>query len=73
MGEKLISMSHARLKSLGINVITNTKLQNVKMVMLIYQMEQNKLLFLIFTGGIEASKITDKLDVEKIQGTTSCK
>ncbi len=66
LGEKLISMSHARLKSLGINVITNTKLQKCEDGYA-YLSNGTKInySFLIFTGGIEASKITDKLDVEK--------
>jgi len=63
---ELISMSHKRLKSLGINVITNTKLQKCN--------EDNLELsngtkiyhsFIIFTGGIEASTITTQLDIEK--------
>ena len=66
LSSKLVSMSHKRLKSLGINVITNTKLTKCN--------EDNLELsngtkinhsFIIFTGGIEASTITSDLDVEK--------
>ena len=66
LSPQLISMSHKRLKSLGINVITNTKLQKCNEDHLelsngtkIYHS------FIIFTGGIEASTITSDLDVEK--------
>lgn len=66
LSPKLISMSHKRLKSLGINVITNTKLQKCNADHLelsngtkIYHS------FIIFTGGVEASTITSDLDVEK--------
>jgi len=63
---KLVSISHQRLKTLGINVITNTKLQkcedgyaHLSNGTKIYNS------FLIFTGGVEASKITEELDVQK--------
>lgn len=66
LSPKLISMSHKRLKSLGINVLTNTKLQKCNADHLelsngtkIYHS------FIIFTGGVEASTITSDLDVEK--------
>ncbi len=66
LSPKLISMSHKRLKSLGINVITNTKLQKCNDDHLelsngtkIYHS------FIIFTGGVEASTITSDLNVEK--------
>ena len=66
LGSKLISMSHARLKSLGINIITNTKLTKCEDGYA-YLSNGTKInySFLIFTGGIEASKITDKLDIQK--------
>jgi NADH:ubiquinone reductase (H+-translocating) len=66
LSPKLISMSHQRLKSLGINVITNTKLQKCEEGVA-YLSNGTKInhSFLIFTGGIEASKITDELDVAK--------
>ena len=63
---QLVSMSHERLKSLGINVLTNTKLQkcedgyaHLSNGTKIYNS------FLIFTGGVEATKITSELDVSK--------
>jgi NADH dehydrogenase len=63
---QLISISHERLKSLGINVLTNTKLQkcedgyaHLSNGTKIYNS------FLIFTGGVEATKITAELDVAK--------
>ena len=66
LSAKLVSMSHQRLKYLGINVITNTKLLKCNEDHLelsngtkIYHS------FIIFTGGIEASTITSQLDVEK--------
>jgi len=66
LSPKLVSMSHQRLKSLGINVITNTKLQKCEDGAA-YLSNGTKInhSFLIFTGGIEASKITDELDVAK--------
>ncbi len=63
---ELIRISHNRLKSLGINVITNTKLQKCEDE---YAHLSNgtkiHYSFLIFTGGIEASTITSELDVAK--------
>lgn len=66
LGSKLISMSHARLKSLGINIITNTKLTKCEDGYA-YLSNGTKInySFLIFTGGIEASKITEKLHIQK--------
>ncbi len=63
---ELISISHKRLKSLGINVITNTKLQKCEDGFA-YLSNGTKIYnsFLIFTGGIEANKITEELDVAK--------
>ena len=63
---QLISMSHQRLKSLGINVITNTKLLKCNEDHL--ELSNGTKIhhsFIIFTGGIEASTITSQLDVEK--------
>ena len=63
---ELISMSHQRLKSLGINVITNTKLLKCNEDHL--ELSNGTKIhhsFIIFTGGIEASTITSELDVEK--------
>lgn len=63
---QLVSMSQSRLKSLGINIITNTKLTKCEDGFA-YLSNGTKInySFLIFTGGIEASKITDELDVSK--------
>jgi NADH dehydrogenase len=68
LDSKLVAFSHERLKSLGINVITNTKLQRCEDD-LAYFTNGTKIdhSFLIFTGGVEASKITSELDVEKNQ------
>ncbi|NQY19860.1 MAG: FAD-dependent oxidoreductase [Campylobacteraceae bacterium] len=65
LSPKLISMSHKRLKSLGIKVITNTKLQECADNHLVLS-NGTKIYhsFIIFTGGIEASTITSHLDVE---------
>ena len=66
LSPQLISMSHKRLKSLGIKVITNTKLQECAEDHLVLS-NGTKIYhsFIIFTGGIEASTITTNLDVEK--------
>lgn len=63
---ELISISHKRLKSLGIKVITNTKLQKTEDGYA-YLSNGTKInhSFLIFTGGVEANKITEELDVTK--------
>ena len=63
---ELIRISHNRLKSLGINVITDTKLERCedKCAYLSNGTNINHS-FLIFTGGVEASKVTEKLDVNK--------
>lgn len=63
---KLIGMSHNRLKSLGINVITNTKLVKCDDGYL-HLSNGTKLYssFLIFTGGIAASRLSNKMDVDK--------
>lgn len=63
---ELINISHTRLKSLGINVITNTKLEKCQDGYA-YLSNGTKIYnsFLIFTGGVEASKITSELDVAK--------
>jgi len=68
LSPELITLSHNRLKALGINVITNTKLQKCEDDFA-YFSNGTKInhSFLIFTGGVEASKITDTLDVQKNQ------
>ncbi len=65
LSPKLISMSHARLKSLGINVITNTKLTKCENDFA-YLSNGTKInySFLIFTGGIEASKFDEESNIE---------
>lgn len=65
---KLIRASHDRLKKLGINVITNTKLQKCEKEFA-YLSNGTKIhySFLIFTGGIEASSISRLLDISKNQ------
>ncbi len=63
---KMIRASHRRLKSLGINIISNTKLQNTDDDYL-YLSNGKKILysFVIFAGGIESANLTLKLDLEK--------
>lgn len=63
---KMITASHRRLKSLGINIISNTKLQNTDDDYL-YLSNGKKILYLfvIFAGGIESANLTLKLDLEK--------
>lgn len=66
LSPQLISMSHQRLKSLGIKVITGTKLQKCNEDHL--ELSNGTKIFhsfIIFTGGIEASTITTDLDVPK--------
>ncbi|RXK11535.1 NADH dehydrogenase FAD-containing subunit [Halarcobacter mediterraneus] len=64
--KELISISHKRLKELGINVITNTKLQKCE-DSFAYLSNGTKIdySFLIFTGGVEANQITEELDVKR--------
>lgn len=66
LDKKLIRYSQERLKALGINIITNTKLQRCEDGVAYFtngtKIEHS---FLIFTGGVEASKIVTELDVEK--------
>lgn len=58
ISQKLINISHHRLKSLGIKVITNTKLTKLEDGFA-YLSNGTKIAhsFLIFTGGVESSKI----------------
>ena len=58
LNRDLINISHKRLKSLGINVITNTKLTQMD-EHYAYLSNGTKIVnsFLIFTGGVESSKI----------------
>ena len=68
LAPELIKMSHDRLKSLGINIITGTKLEKCE-ENFAHLSNGTKInhSFLIFTGGVEASKITETLDVKKNQ------
>ncbi|MEA3383383.1 MAG: NAD(P)/FAD-dependent oxidoreductase [Campylobacterota bacterium] len=63
---KIIKMSHDRLKNLDINIITNTKMENCDKEYL-YLSNGTKIhySFIVFAGGIEASNIATKLDIEK--------
>lgn len=63
---QLIRISHDRLKELGINIITNTKLQKCEEGFAhLSNGTKINYSFLIFTGGIEANKITEELNVSK--------
>ena len=64
--QDLINVSQERLKSLGINIITNTKLQKVEDGYC-YLSNGTKIThsFVVFTGGIESSTISSELDVQK--------
>lgn len=67
LSRQLVNISQERLKSLGINIITNTKLVKVEDGFC-YFSNGTKInhSFVIFTGGVEASTITSELDdVEK--------
>jgi len=61
--QDLINVSQQRLKALGINIITNTKLQKVDEDSC-YLSNGTKInhSFVVFTGGVEASTITAELD-----------
>lgn len=63
---KLISLAHNRLKTLGINVITNTKLEKSEDGYL-FLSNGTKIYhsFLIFTGGITAPRLCENLDTKK--------
>jgi len=63
---QLITIANKRLKELGINIITNTKLQKCEDGFAYFTNGTKiKYSFLIFTGGVEASKLTEELDVQK--------
>ncbi|PPK61804.1 NADH dehydrogenase [Malaciobacter marinus] len=63
--QQLINISQERLKSLGINIITNTKLEKVEdgYCFLSNGTKINHS-FVIFTGGVEASPLTAELDIK---------
>lgn len=63
---KMISMSQARLKDLDINIITNAKMESCdKEYLYLSNGTRIRHSFIVFTGGIEASAIASKIDVEK--------
>lgn len=66
LSKYLIQMSHKRLKDLGINIITGSKMERCD-EHYIYLTNGTKInqSFIVFAGGIEASKITEVLDVSK--------
>jgi len=66
LSKDVINMSHKRLKDLGINVITGSKMEKCDEEY-IYLTNGTKISqsFIVFAGGIEATKITDVLDVNK--------
>jgi len=62
----MIKMSHDRLKSLDINIITNTKMESCdKEYLYLTNGTKIRYSFIIFSGGIEASNITSKLNIPK--------
>jgi NADH dehydrogenase len=66
LSSDVINMSHKRLKDLGINVITGSKMEKCD-ENYIYLTNGTKISqsFIVFAGGIEATKITDVLDVKR--------
>jgi NADH:ubiquinone reductase (H+-translocating) len=66
LSKDLIHMSHKRLKDLGINIITGTKMERCD-EHYIYLTNGTKInqSFILFAGGIEASKMKEVLDVDK--------
>ncbi|MEA3290578.1 MAG: FAD-dependent oxidoreductase [Campylobacterota bacterium] len=63
---KMIKMSHNRLKELDINIITNTMMKSADKEYL-YLSNGTKISysFIVFTGGIEGANLCSKLDLEK--------
>lgn len=63
--QQLINISQERLRELGINIITNTKLEKVEDGYC-YLSNGTKInhSFVIFTGGVEASPLTKELNVK---------
>ncbi|RXJ83261.1 NAD(P)/FAD-dependent oxidoreductase [Arcobacter sp. CECT 8985] len=66
--QQLINISQERLKELGINIITNTKLEKVENGYCFFS-NGTKVnhSFVIFTGGIEASPLTKELNTKTNQ------
>jgi len=66
--DKMIKMSHKRLKDLNINIITNTKMESSdKEYLYLSNGTQIRYSFIVFTGGIEAANISSKIKLEKNQ------
>ncbi|WP_418184815.1 NAD(P)/FAD-dependent oxidoreductase [Aliarcobacter vitoriensis] len=64
--QDLINISQKRLKDLGINVITNTKLQSIEdNYCTLTNGTKIQHSFVVFTGGIEASTISAEIDVAR--------
>jgi len=65
LSKDVINMSHKRLKDLGINVVTGSRMEKCDEEY-IYLTNGTKISqsFIVFSGGIEASKITEVLDVK---------
>ncbi|RXJ98174.1 NADH dehydrogenase FAD-containing subunit [Arcobacter sp. CECT 8986] len=63
--QQLINISQERLRELGINIITNTKLEKVEDGYC-YLSNGTKInhSFVIFTGGVEASPLTKELNIK---------
>ncbi|WP_419768838.1 NAD(P)/FAD-dependent oxidoreductase [Arcobacter sp.] len=66
LNSELIKSSQERLKSLGIEIISNTKLKKCENEIAYFTNGTNKKYsFLIFAGAIEASNLTNEIDVQK--------
>lgn len=64
--DNMVRMSTSRLKALDINIITNTKmLSSDKEYLYLTNGTKIRYSFIVFAGGIEASNITSKFDLEK--------
>jgi len=63
---KMIRMSQERLKELGINIITNTKMKSSdKEYLYLSNGTKIRYSFIVFTGGIESANLTSKLKIDK--------
>lgn len=68
LSQQLINISQERLKSLGINIITNTKLEKVEDgYCFLSNGTRINHSFVVFTGGVEASPLTSELDIKTNQ------
>ena len=62
----MVKMSHDRLKTLDINIITNTKMESCdKEYLYLSNGTKIRYSFIVFSGGIEASNIASKLNIDK--------